>query len=193
MRLNVNLQNGNTPAHSDAPPQHGNSRLPPNDRYDRIAVWLHWLVAAAVIAQFLTGWIWSFFERGSEPRFYLFRAHIMVGSAILGLAMIRLGWRLTHPAPPLPAGMNRMMVRASKLTHALLYLAILVQPVLGLVSITSLGKSIGPWLRELHVTLSFVIAGIVALHVAAAFWHHFIRRDGLLLRMSPHGRAPRAA
>ena len=118
--------------------------MPQSDRYDRIAVWLHWLVAAAVIAQFLTGWIWSFFERGSEPRFYLFRAHIMARSAILGLAVVRLGWRLTHPAPPLPAGMNRMTVLASKLTHALLYLAILVQPLLGLVSITSLGKSIAP-------------------------------------------------
>ena len=193
MRLYVNLQNGNTLVQSHKPGQRGNDRLPQKDRYDRIAIWLHWLVAAAVIVQFLTGWIWSFFERGSEPRFYLFRAHLMVGSAILGLAVIRLGWRLAHPAPPPPAGMNRMMVMASKITHSLLYLAILVQPTLGLVSITSLGKSIGRWPRELHVTLSFVIAGIVALHVAAAFWHHFIRRDGLLLRISPHGRAPRAA
>jgi cytochrome b561 len=160
--------------------------LPDIAKYDRVAIWLHWLVAAAVVVQFATGWVWGFFERGSEARFLLFRTHIVIGSTILGLACMRLAWRLTHRAPPLPSGMSRATILASKATHTLLYLAILVQPVLGLLAITALGKAIGRWPRELHVALSFVIAGIVALHVAAAFWHHFVRRDGLISRMSPH-------
>ena len=57
-----------------------------HERYDKVAIWLHWLVAAMVLAQFATGWIWGFFERGSEPRFYLFRTHIVIGSIILATA-----------------------------------------------------------------------------------------------------------
>lgn len=153
-------------------------------RYDRVAVTLHWAVALLVIAQFATGWIWDVFERGSEPRMWLFRAHIAMGSTILALALVRIGWRLTHRAPALPA-MAAPLKLASRLTHVLLYAAIVVQPVLGLLAITAFGKSLGRWPRDFHMVLVWAIFALVALHVAAALWHHFIRRDGLLLRMMP--------
>jgi len=153
--------------------------------YDRVSIWLHWLVAAMVLIQFATGWFWGFFERGSEPRMYLFRTHLAVGTAILALAVVRIGWRLTHPAPPLPAGMSRPTTIAARATHGLLYLAILVQPAVGLLTITAFGKSLGRWPRDLHVALPNIIAAIVLLHIAAAIWHHFVRRDGLLVRMLP--------
>ena len=156
-----------------------------HERYDKVAIWLHWLVAAMVLAQFATGWIWGFFERGSEPRFYLFRTHIVIGSIILATAIARIAWRLTHPAPPLPGDMRFIQVVLARLTHVLLYLAILVQPALGLLTITAFGKSIGRWPRDLHLWLSDIIAVIVVLHVAAAVWHQFVRKDGLLLRMVP--------
>ncbi|MCX8995978.1 cytochrome b/b6 domain-containing protein [Rhizobiaceae bacterium BDR2-2] len=153
--------------------------------YDRVSIWLHWTMAILIIALFATGWIWGIFERGSPPRMYLFRAHIVLGSTVLALAVFRIGWRLTHPAPPLPAGMNRPTVIAARATHGLLYLAILIQPILGLLTITAFGKTLGRWPRDLHVTLTGVIFAIIVLHAAAALWHQFIRRDGLLSRMLP--------
>ena len=152
-------------------------------RYDHVACLLHWLVAALVLVQFATGWGWGAFERGSPPRFYLFRTHLFAGYAVLALAVLRIGWRLTHAAPPLPDGMSRLMALAAHATHGLLYLAILVQPVLGAVTTTGFGKNLGT--GRVHVALAYVIAVLVALHVAAALWHHFVRRDGLLLRMLP--------
>lgn len=157
----------------------------PLRRYDTISMALHWLVAVLVVVQFATGWVWGIFERGSEPRFYLFRTHLVVGSVILALACLRIGWRLRHPAPPLQHAISRLHRIVAKATHGLLYLAILLQPTLGLLAITAFGKSLGAWPRGLHVTLSNVILAIVLLHVAAAFWHQFVRRDGLLLRMLP--------
>ena len=156
-------------------------------RYDRIAITLHWLVATLVLVQFATGWSWGWFERGSPPRFYLFRMHLFAGYAILALAIIRIGWRVRHRAPPSPGDMPRWMQIASHATHGLLYLAILVQPILGAITTTAYGKSIGT--GPIHVALAYVIAGIVALHVTAALWHHFIRRDGLILRMMPRAGA----
>lgn len=153
--------------------------------YDRVSVWLHWLVAAMVLFQFATGWIWESYERGSAGRLYLFRAHIAVGSGILVFAVLRVGWRLTHPAPPLPAGMSLVQRLAAQATHGLLYLAILVQPALGLVAITAFGKTLGRWPRDLHVALTDFILAVIMLHVAAAMWHQFVRRDHLLARMLP--------
>lgn len=152
-------------------------------RYDRVAMSLHWLVAALVLIQFATGWTWGFFERGTEPRFYLFRTHLFSGYAILALALLRIGWRITHRAPALPPGMSRPMEIAAHATHGLLYLAILVQPILGIITITAIGKSLGT--GPIHVALAYVIAAIVVLHVAAALWHHFVRGDGLIARMLP--------
>jgi cytochrome b561 len=34
-----------------------------------------------------------------------------------------------------------------------------------------------------HITLNFVMAGLVTIHILAALWHQFIRRDGLIKRM----------
>jgi cytochrome b561 len=154
-------------------------------RYDRVAITLHWLVAALVLIQFATGWTWGYFERGSPPRFYLFRTHLFAGYAILALAVIRIGWKLTHRGPSLPEGMSRFTQIASRATHGLLYLAILVQPILGAITTTAYGKTLGT--GAIHVALAYVIAGIVALHVGAALWHQFIRRDGLIWRMLPGG------
>lgn len=154
-------------------------------RYDAVAIWLHWLVALLVLVQFATGWVWGFFERGSEPRFYLFRTHITLGSAILALAVARIGWRLTHPAPPLPEGMSRLQRIAAHAGHGLLYLAILVQPALGLLAISAFGKMLGRWPRDAHNLGAKLILAIVILHVAAVVWHQFIRKDGLLARMLP--------
>lgn len=157
-------------------------------KYDRVAIWLHWMVALMIFVQYATGWVWSAFERGSEPRFYLFRTHLVMGSAVLGLALARIGWRLTHRMPPLPEGMPFWQRAAAKVTHLLLYAAILVQPVLGLLTVTAFGKSLGRWPRDLHTQLANLIAIIIVLHIAAAIWHQFVQRDGLIRRMLP-GRA----
>lgn len=154
-------------------------------RYDPVAVWLHWLVAVLVLAQFFTGWVWGWFERGSEPRFYLFRTHIFIGSTILALALVRVGWRFSHRPPALPADMSRLQALAAHATHGLLYLAILLQPVLGLLTISAFGKSLGRWPRDLHNLGAKLIVAMVVLHVGAVVWHQFIRRDGLLARMMP--------
>lgn len=157
----------------------------PKRTYDRVSIWIHWTTAALIAGLFASGWLWDLYERGSTGRMYLFRAHIAMGSTVLALALLRVGWRLTHAAPPLPEGMSRPVAIAARATHGLLYLAILVQPALGLVAISAFGKTLGRWPRELHASLTWVILAIIVLHVAAALWHQFIRRDGLLARMLP--------
>ncbi len=41
----------------------------------------------------------------------------------------------------------------------------------------------GSWMRVLHAIAAKSLMALIVLHVAAALWHHTVRRDGLLRRM----------
>jgi cytochrome b561 len=46
-------------------------------------------------------------------------------------------------------------------------------------------KDLGDLLRDVHATLNFLLAAVVAGHVGAALKHHLIDRDDVLRRMLP--------
>jgi cytochrome b561 len=169
-------------------------------RYTRTAVVLHWLVAAVVFGQFAFGWLMQQIPK-SPPgmRADAFNVHKSIGLCLLALMLFRLGWRIAHPAPPLPA-MPRWQARAAKVNHAALYAALIVMPLAGYlgsvwsgypvkwfgITLPAWGGSV-PWLKSLmsgvHLTTSFVLATLVAIHVGAALWHA-ARRDGVVARMT---------
>ena len=64
-------------------------------RYSRVAILLHWVLAAALAGQIALGF--------SMPRdasgFALYQLHKSVGITILVLSVFRLIWRLTHARP----------------------------------------------------------------------------------------------
>ena len=73
-------------------------------RYTRTAIALHWLVAVLVIAQIAWGWwMQEIPKQPVGPRVDAFNLHKSVGMTIFALMALRLGWRLGHPPPPLPA------------------------------------------------------------------------------------------
>ena len=66
--------------------------------YSSAQVWLHWLVAVLILAQFLDndaiGGAWRAFRRGQEmTTSSLVWAHVVAGVAVLALAAWRLGIR----------------------------------------------------------------------------------------------------
>ena len=72
-------------------------------RYNGVAIALHWIVAALVFAQLTLGW-WMI-EIPNEPpgqQAPWFNLHKSVGLTIGMLVLVRLGWRMKHPAPALP-------------------------------------------------------------------------------------------
>jgi cytochrome b561 len=181
-------------------------------RYTRTAVVLHWLVAAVVFGQFAFGWLMQQIPK-SPPgmRADAFNVHKSIGLCLLALMLFRLGWRIAHPAPPLPA-MPRWQARAAKINHAALYAALIVMPLAGYlgsvwsgypvkwfgITLPGWGGSV-PWLKSLmsnvHLATSFVLLTLVVVHVAAALWHA-TRRDGVVARMmlsSTRKPPPRAA
>ncbi len=172
-------------------------------RYGAVAKVTHWAMAALVAAQFVVAWVMPPIEWGTEPEFWI-NLHLSLGVLLLLLIMFRLAWRLTHPAPPPPDGTPAWQRCSAGLTHATLYLLLLVQPITGwaassvrgwpvtlfglfeLPKLLPKGTKLGFKAGDLHGDiLSWVLLAVIGLHVAAALYHRFVKRDGVLQRMLP--------
>jgi cytochrome b561 len=180
-----------------------------SDRYTKTAIALHWLIAALVIGQFAWGWWMQ--EIPKQPpgvRADAFNLHKSFGLTLLALMLARLGWRLAHRPPPLPA-MPRWQANLAHANHVVLYAALLTMPLAGYLGsvwsgypVRYFGMVLPAWgakdialkdlMSSIHFGASWVLAAAVALHVAAALKHAFVDRDGILARMGI-GRADRVA
>jgi hypothetical protein len=83
-------------------------------RYTALAQGFHWIIAALIVIQFTLAWTAEDLPLGARKLGLLAR-HKSVGMTVLMLAVLRLLWRLKHPAPPLPPGPDnpRCLLRAA--------------------------------------------------------------------------------
>ncbi len=175
-----------------------------SDRYTLTAIGLHWLMALMIVGAFCVG-LYMTGLPFSPWRLQLYNWHKWAGVTILTLAALRLLWRLWHrpPAePPMPAWQRF----AAHWTHVLLYVLFFAVPLVGWAYSSSAGFPIvmfGVWplpdfvpvdkplseaLKPWHGYLAYAMATLVVLHVAAAWKHQLIDRDGLIRRMMPSAR-----
>jgi cytochrome b561 len=169
-------------------------------RYTLTAQALHWLTVFLIVMILPVAWVMMSLPTGPEQtRMLVF--HRSLGVTIFTVAVIRLAWRSTHPAPQLPSGTPRFMEWISQLTHWLLYALLLLMPVtgylqsadgrpisyFGLFDLPALPKdqALGDFAKVLHLLGQWGVYALVSLHVGATVWHVAIRRDGLLNRVIP--------
>lgn len=175
----------------------------PTIRYHRVAIALHWLIAVALVMQLALGFRLDDIPRG-PLQFDAFQWHKSLGISILLLSLLRLALRVTLPRPAdVASGMARLAARA---THMLLYVAMIGAPLTGwaMVSTDKLRVPtilfgilrwphlpLGAWMNGpsdvAHSMLGWLFPALIALHVAAALWHH-LHKDDVLARMMPAGR-----
>jgi cytochrome b561 len=177
------------------------------DRYTATAIALHWLVAALVLAAVTIG-TYAVGLEVSPRKLKLYSWHKWIGVTIFLLALLRVGWRWTHAAPPLPPGMAHWERRLAAATHGLLYLLLFAVPLSGWLMSSASGfpvvyfgllplpdlvtkdKALADALKLTHDLLNDALILLVGLHVAAALKHHLHDRDTVLIRMLP-GLKPR--
>jgi cytochrome b561 len=173
--------------------------------YTGTAKFLHWLIVALLIIQFILAWTLPHMGRDT-PVTTVIGLHFSFGILVLALAVVRLAWRATHREPSPQDGVPPWQVQSARVLHWLLYLLLFLVPILGwinaswrgmpvtLFGLVGLPKLIAPrapgwaWTGDVHGLLAnYAMLTLVGLHVAAALYHYFIRRDGVLQRMLPHG------
>lgn len=172
------------------------------DRYNRGAILLHWIIAGALAVELALG----FGTPQDASGFALMQFHKSLGITILLLTVLRIVWRLMHkPPPPLEGGFNGALAKA---VHVALYVFMLGAPLTGWaivstteINIPTLLYGVVPWphlplaqslnhtLEEAHEILAFLGMALFVLHVAGALKHQFINRDRVMARMSPGGSA----
>lgn len=171
-------------------------------RYTATAVSLHWLIALLIFAAFGLGW-YMVDLKISPAKLQYYSWHKWLGITVLGFAVLRLLWRLTHRPPPLPAGTPRWQALAASAGHWALYGLLFAIPLSGWAFSSASGypvvflgieslqlpdwvlkdKALAAQMKDLHELLTTLLLVVVGVHVAAALKHHFIDRDGLLHRM----------
>jgi cytochrome b561 len=171
-------------------------------RYSPALRRLHWLMSLLVAVAYLLNEQRGLFPRGSAPRAAMVPGHFWTGLSILLLAAWRLRLRLRDGAPPVTPVLAAWNAWAGRLLHVALYLFFVVQPLLGLATAWSDGKAVllpftdlalpallpenealAHRLEDLHGTIGELFYWVIGAHVAAALWHHLLRRDDTLRRM----------
>jgi cytochrome b561 len=186
-------------------------------KYTRVAVLLHWLIALLILGNVALGLTAALLPDGALSdtaiRFVI-DTHKSIGITVLGLAILRVLWRLTHRPPPLPAEFPGWERAAAHAAHVALYVLIFAMPLtgwlhdsawvaaashpmylFGFVPWPRIGfiMSLDPATKEqlhsqfgaLHTACSYALYGVLALHIAGALKHQWIDRHSVLRRMMP--------
>jgi cytochrome b561 len=170
--------------------------------FDQATRLMHWITAGLMLSVFILAFsIDLATSRASHTAFL--QLHRSVGLAIWAITLFRLAWRHFAKYPDWPSDMSRTMRVAAVVSEYGLYALLLVQPILGILQTNAHGDRVNlfligqlpalieknrPLAQELlsvHKALGFSLLGLIALHVSAALFHHFWRRDDTLTAMLP--------
>lgn len=174
--------------------------------YGIVTKTLHWVVFAALAAQFAVGYLLDVDDsgrgrgrgrgrgegsgrgrgrgRGGEDGYEpfgddaLLTVHVVLGATVLLLGAVRLVWRLATPLPPWAPTLTPPERRLAHLTETTLYTATFAVPVTGLALLVS-----GDDLLVLHIAAQVVLYAALAAHIGLVLKHQLVDRDRLLSRV----------
>jgi cytochrome b561 len=164
---------------------------------------VHWLMAVCILAMLFIGV--GMLSTIAPKYLTLVSIHKPLGITILVLALIRLILRLCYGAPSLPPAMPEPMKLAAYLSHYAFYLLMIGMPLIGWGMLSAASYPVvlyGDWhlppilplddrlhtlLWNAHFYLAFAFFALILLHVAAALFHAFVRRDGVFEAMASVG------
>src|SRR5262245_57300202 len=170
--------------------------------YTATARALHWITAILVLLQIVLGIIIAnkLIEPWQDP---LYNLHKSNGAVLIPIILFRVFYRWSHPAPALPADIPQIQQYAAYATHYLLYALVVVQvflgwiataaypapvPIYGLFNLPSIwpeNRALSEQLLSVHKVVGIAITIVAAMHIGAALYHHFVRKDRILMRVIP--------
>lgn len=183
---------------------------PAPSRYSAVAIGLHWLIAIAILALLVMGFVMENMSGNPALKFRLFQLHKSLGITVLALSLLRLVWRLAHSAPPLPPASKVWEKALAHGVHGGFYLLMIGLPLIGWLGVSAspmkmptriFGLFTLPHLPfftndpdpaattrllfNIHGLMAYTLIGLLVLHVGGALKHHFMLRNDVMLRMTP--------
>lgn len=176
--------------------------------YSPAQKWLHWSMAALIVLVMIPAGLTMTRLGEGETTNTLYELHKSFGLILFGLAVTRAAIRLGRGAPPLEPGIPPWQRFAAMVSHYALYMLIVLVPLTGWAATSACcapvnlfwtvpltlpvpgGEDLAKAIFRLHYGFVYTLMAIVAVHVAAALQHHFIRRDRTLVRMLPGAARP---
>lgn len=173
-------------------------------RFGSLTKLLHWAIFLLFVTQYFLVYTRETFPENSPESLQYILLHKSLGVCVLPLALLMIVWRYVGTRPILPMNMSNGEVFLAKIVHFLLYLSMIVMPVTGYLmsciggyGVSLFGftlpnpfvknEELASFFHEVHEISSYVIIGLVSIHVLASLYHHFIRKDNVLKRMLPFG------
>lgn len=161
---------------------------------------LHWLIFLLVLCMLIYGYSLEYVPEAYQGTAY--NIHKLTGLTILTLMLIRLVWKLCNKAPLLPVGTPGWQRIIDHVVQWLLYIVLISMPIAGWVGSVAMNRpphlgqmvinlpieknqSLAEQSFSLHNTIAILIIVLVSLHILAALYHYFIKKDNILQRMLP--------
>ena len=168
-------------------------------RYAPVAILLHWALAILIIGMIGLGWYMLSIEEEPGSGWYV-DLHKSIGIIIAVLVLLRVVWRLGHQPQALPDSVPGWQATGSRMTHWLLYGAMIVMPIVGIAGalfskngITFFGltmprlfppdHAVAEIFFSVHSVVAWGLVGLIAVHVLDALKHILINKDRVFQRM----------
>jgi cytochrome b561 len=167
----------------------------------------HWILGVLIIGMLAYGW-WMNHIAARPDRFFHRSIHADIGYLVLLLMALRLIWLSLNPRPARQADSRRWKRVVAQINQCGLYVITIGVALLGWAHSGAHKPDYASWFglfrvpqfttenrdnarlfENLHIYLAYVLIAMVVLHVLAALYHHFYRRDRTLLCMvdgKPH-------
>jgi cytochrome b561 len=166
-------------------------------RYHPVHVAIHWLMFLLVVMMLGVGkFVLPGIPADNPQKPSMLQTHAYIGAFITVLLIIRIILYFTTQRPaPADAG-NAFLNFVARAVHFLLYLLLIGMAVSGLgmfqqANLPAVFSGAAPYPADFfvypprigHGLISTLLILLIALHVGAALYHQFIRKDNLLSRM----------
>ena len=169
--------------------------------WGRVARWFHWILGVTLLGMLAYGW-WMNHIPARPDRFFHRSIHADIGYVVLLLTVLRLIWRGVNPTPALPSDTSLWHRLAAPINHGALYAAVILAAMLGwahsgartpnyasffglfnVPQFTSPDKAAASAYEDFHIYMAYGLLALIVIPIAAAAWHHFIKRDRVAARI----------
>ncbi len=171
-------------------------------KYGWLSISLHWIMLLLIVATYTAMDIKSIYPKGSSGREALAIWHYTFGLSVFCLVWLRLSARQAGDTPVIEPAMPALQALLAKVVHFALYALMIGLPLLGWLTLSARGKPVpffglelpalignnqetAKWLKEIHESLATAGYFLIGLHVVAALYHQFVKRDNTLKLMLP--------